>query len=47
MVWLMKVFVFVTLLSLVFVITESAPESALITKLPGFEGTFPSKHYSG
>ncbi|CAD5327734.1 unnamed protein product [Arabidopsis thaliana] len=43
----MKVFVFVTLLSLVFVITESAPESALITKLPGFEGTFPSKHYSG
>ncbi|KAF2603249.1 hypothetical protein F2Q70_00027136 [Brassica cretica] len=44
--FLPKVIVFVTLL--VFLITtESAPESALITKLPGFSGTFPSKHYSG
>lgn len=25
----------------------SAPEDALITKIPGFDGTFPSKHYSG
>ncbi|KAK3034151.1 hypothetical protein RJ639_033494 [Escallonia herrerae] len=25
----------------------AAPESALITSLPGFSGTFPSKHYSG
>ncbi|KAJ4833226.1 Serine carboxypeptidase-like 20 [Turnera subulata] len=25
----------------------SAPESALITQIPGFNGTFPSKHYSG
>ncbi|XP_073117930.1 serine carboxypeptidase 1 isoform X1 [Elaeis guineensis] len=25
----------------------AAPESALITHLPGFNGTFPSKHYSG
>lgn len=47
MVLLVKVLVFVTLLSSVFVIIESAPESALITKLPGFDRTFPSKHYSG
>ncbi|OAY79811.1 Serine carboxypeptidase 1 [Ananas comosus] len=25
----------------------AAPESALITHLPGFDGSFPSKHYSG
>ncbi|KAK2997129.1 hypothetical protein RJ639_026213 [Escallonia herrerae] len=25
----------------------AAPESALFTSLPGFSGTFPSKHYSG
>ncbi|VYS58556.1 unnamed protein product [Arabidopsis thaliana] len=35
------------LLSLCFKITESAPKSALITNLPGFNGTFPSKHYAG
>ncbi|BBH06828.1 serine carboxypeptidase-like 20 [Prunus dulcis] len=29
------------------VIVEAAPESSLITQLPGFNGTFPSKHYSG
>ncbi|KAL5562218.1 hypothetical protein UlMin_031965 [Ulmus minor] len=29
------------------VLTQSAPESALITKIPGFSGTLPSKHYSG
>ncbi|XVF32063.1 hypothetical protein REPUB_Repub17cG0049700 [Reevesia pubescens] len=29
------------------VLTQSAPENALITQLPGFAGTFPSKHYSG
>ncbi|KFK23486.1 hypothetical protein AALP_AAs46213U000900 [Arabis alpina] len=45
--WLLKVLVFTTLVSSVFVVTESAPDSALITKLPGFDGTFPSKHYSG
>ncbi|KAJ8645886.1 hypothetical protein MRB53_007634 [Persea americana] len=28
-------------------ISEGAPEEALITQLPGFNGTFPSKHYSG
>ncbi|OVA04090.1 Peptidase S10 [Macleaya cordata] len=27
--------------------TEAAPKDALITNLPGFNGTFPSKHYSG
>lgn len=27
--------------------TQSAPESALITQIPGFSGTIPSKHYSG
>ncbi|WCJ37249.1 serine carboxypeptidase-like 20 [Euphorbia peplus] len=25
----------------------SAPETALITEIPGFDGTFPSKHYAG
>ncbi|XAR60886.1 Carboxypeptidase C [Bertholletia excelsa] len=34
-----------TVLSLT--LTESAPEGALVTQLPGFNGTFPSKHYSG
>ncbi|XVF72337.1 hypothetical protein PTKIN_Ptkin12aG0113300 [Pterospermum kingtungense] len=29
------------------VLTQSAPENALVTQLPGFAGTFPSKHYSG
>ena len=40
------------LLSLFYIIltlklAESAPDSALITQLPGFTATFPSKHYSG
>ena len=26
---------------------EAAPQASLITQLPGFNGTFPSKHYSG
>ncbi|KAL5769667.1 hypothetical protein ACOSP7_013821 [Xanthoceras sorbifolium] len=30
-----------------FVVIEAAPESAFVTHLPGFNGTFPSKHYSG
>ncbi|KAL6555603.1 hypothetical protein OROHE_007275 [Orobanche hederae] len=25
----------------------SAPEAALVPNLPGFNGSFPSKHYSG
>ncbi|KAJ3701620.1 hypothetical protein LUZ61_005325 [Rhynchospora tenuis] len=36
-------FLFATLPLLIF----CAPESALITHLPGFSGAFPSKHYSG
>lgn len=28
-------------------ISEAAPEESLITHLPGFNGTFPSKHYAG
>ncbi|CAL0302829.1 unnamed protein product [Lupinus luteus] len=34
-------------ISLNFVLTQSAPESSLIIQLPGFNGTFPSKHYAG
>lgn len=26
---------------------QAAPDASLVTKLPGFNGTFPSKHYSG
>ncbi|KAG8371670.1 hypothetical protein BUALT_Bualt13G0112400 [Buddleja alternifolia] len=26
---------------------SSAPEAAIVTKIPGFDGSFPSKHYSG
>ncbi|XP_047334285.1 serine carboxypeptidase-like 20 [Impatiens glandulifera] len=29
------------------VLIEAAPQSALITTLPGFSGNFPSRHYSG
>ncbi|XP_042486582.1 serine carboxypeptidase-like 20 isoform X2 [Macadamia integrifolia] len=31
----------------IFAVIGAAPESALVTHLPGFNGTFPSKHYSG
>ncbi|KAF1895873.1 hypothetical protein Lal_00037990 [Lupinus albus] len=34
-------------ISMNFVLTQSAPESSLVTQLPGFNGTFPSKHYAG
>ncbi|KAM7521897.1 hypothetical protein LguiA_011799 [Lonicera macranthoides] len=34
-------------ISISFVLIQSAPESALITQIPGFAGTLPSKHYSG
>ncbi|KAI7999635.1 Serine carboxypeptidase-like 20 [Camellia lanceoleosa] len=30
-----------------FGLTEAVPANSLITKLPGFNATFPSKHYSG
>ncbi|KAK9944566.1 hypothetical protein M0R45_010127 [Rubus argutus] len=36
-----------SLLLLSLVPTQSAPEAALITQIPGFNGTLPSKHYSG
>ncbi|KAL5798283.1 hypothetical protein ACOSQ2_003103 [Xanthoceras sorbifolium] len=28
-------------------LTHSAPQSAIVTQIPGFSGTFPSNHYSG
>lgn len=30
-----------------FAYIEAAPKGSLVTHLPGFSGTFPSKHYSG
>ncbi|KAK7350563.1 hypothetical protein VNO77_09326 [Canavalia gladiata] len=32
---------------LCFVFTQSAPESAIVTQIPGFNGTLPSKHHAG
>jgi hypothetical protein len=29
------------------VLTISAPETAIVTHVPGFNGTIPSKHYAG
>ncbi|XP_061350302.1 serine carboxypeptidase-like 20 [Gastrolobium bilobum] len=34
-------------ISLSFVLTQSAPEKSLITNVPGFNGTLPSRHYAG
>lgn len=31
----------------IIMISEAAPANSLITKLPGFTASFPSKHYSG
>ncbi|XP_018490155.1 serine carboxypeptidase-like 21 [Raphanus sativus] len=46
--WIVKALLAASvLLSLCFSLTESAPESAQVTKLSGFSGTFPSKHYAG
>jgi hypothetical protein len=39
-----KVFVYIFLS---FMLTQSAPETALVAEIPGFTGTLPSKHYSG
>ncbi|KAL8516539.1 hypothetical protein ACS0TY_014979 [Phlomoides rotata] len=36
-----------TLFVLTFKTASSAPEAALVKSVPGFHGTFPSKHYSG
>ncbi|PON55216.1 Serine carboxypeptidase-like [Trema orientale] len=39
---------FISILSLCILFSsEAAPLGSLVTKLPGFNGTFPSKHYSG
>ncbi|CAN0879757.1 Serine carboxypeptidase-like 20 [Linum grandiflorum] len=35
------------LLSFVAPLAHSAPRHAIVTRLPGFSGSFPSKHYSG
>lgn len=44
-------FLFFTISSLAlllsFGIIEAAPQGSLVTQLPGFNGTFPSKHYAG
>ncbi|WRX09363.1 Peptidase S10 [Theobroma cacao] len=42
-----EVISFCLFFSFVAVVTQSAPESALVTQLPGFADTFLSKHYSG
>ncbi|XP_059660020.1 serine carboxypeptidase-like 20 [Cornus florida] len=39
--------IILTYILFTFVLTQSAPESALVTQIPGFDGTFLSKHYSG
>ncbi|KAI3830921.1 hypothetical protein MKW92_046939 [Papaver armeniacum] len=41
-----KVLFFMVFLGFLSII-EGAPKDALITELPGFNGSFPSKHYSG
>ncbi|KAL1834950.1 hypothetical protein ACET3Z_004601 [Daucus carota] len=41
----LSIFIFCILLC--FGLLQSAPETALVTHLPGFNGAFPSKHYSG
>ncbi|XP_077226896.1 serine carboxypeptidase 1-like [Tasmannia lanceolata] len=38
---------FLTLFLTILRISKAAPENALITHLPGFSGTLPSKHYAG
>ncbi|KAH6814435.1 serine carboxypeptidase-like 20 [Perilla frutescens var. frutescens] len=35
------------LVQIAFALVLSAPDGALVTELPGFSGSFPSKHYSG
>ncbi|CAO2818972.1 unnamed protein product [Amaranthus hypochondriacus] len=41
------VLILINVVFLCFTVSESAPQSALVSQLPGFSGTFPSKHYSG
>ncbi|XP_044483485.1 serine carboxypeptidase-like 20 [Mangifera indica] len=37
----------ICILNFALLLIEAAPKSSLVTHLPGFNGTFPSKHYSG
>ncbi|EXC29952.1 Serine carboxypeptidase-like 20 [Morus notabilis] len=39
-------FLFISLCSILFS-SDASPPRSLVTQLPGFDGTFPSKHYSG
>ncbi|XP_058743459.1 serine carboxypeptidase-like 20 [Vicia villosa] len=39
--------VYLVLLAVHIVVTNSAPESAIVTQIPGFSGTIPSKNYAG
>lgn len=34
-------------LSFTILLTQSAPQDAIVTHVPGFDGTLPSKHYAG
>lgn len=46
----MKLVFFLTVLVFMFAsffAVEAAPQSSRVTSLPGFNGTFPSEHYSG
>ncbi|XP_010557747.1 PREDICTED: serine carboxypeptidase-like 20 [Tarenaya hassleriana] len=45
--WLVEVVAVALTLSLAAVMAQSAPESDLVTQLPGFNAKFPSKHYAG
>ncbi|XP_058739519.1 serine carboxypeptidase-like 20 [Vicia villosa] len=40
-------YLFLLHIFLTFVVTHSAPKGSLITNLPGFNGSLPSKHYGG
>ncbi|XP_068665582.1 serine carboxypeptidase 1 [Aristolochia californica] len=42
-----SILVFLTILWTLNSVSGSAPQSALVTHLPGFDGTLPSKHYAG
>ncbi|CAN4101159.1 unnamed protein product [Withania somnifera] len=37
----------INFLAFLFLVTETAPQSALVTQIPGFNGNFQSKHYAG
>ncbi|CAN4101160.1 unnamed protein product [Withania somnifera] len=39
--------ILLSFLAFLFLVTEGAPQSALVTQLPGFNGNFQSKHYAG